>query len=218
MKKICFLFLKVLISIVAFAQNNTDTISDVSSNEDDTFNKMLEYSRPGKYHKVLEILAGTRTYKGGYPDPNGVVEKYYYGTFVWKTFADGHYFTADVTSSKIQMPVRDRKMKEVNYKAIYTIGYNNVKSKFEITTIANVLGSNIAFSEGAYDSIANAITFDSEDNPAPGIKSKIRDVFTFMDKDHYTIDLILNRMKSMSKSTLSNARGIRGNKYLLKEV
>lgn len=189
MKKGCFIFISALISITAFAQNDKDTSQSVlSSNEDDTYKKMIDYSRPGKYHKVLKNLEGSWTYKGGYPDSNGAIAKYYYGTFVWKSFADGRYFTAEVNSSKIQMPVADGKMKEVNYKSIYTIGYNNVKSKFEATTIANVLGSNITFAEGTYDSTTNAVTFDAEDNPVPGVKMKIRDVFTFRDKDHYTIE------------------------------
>lgn len=188
MKKICVFFLISLVYMAALAQNGKDSAAVVSTDGDEVFKKMLDYSRPGKYHKVLENLEGTWSYKGQAPDASGVVVKIYYGTFVWKSFADGRYFIADGTSSKIQMPVRDGKMKEVNYEVRYTIGYNNVKGKFEVATITNVMGSNIAFAEGSYDAAANAITFDSEDSPIPGMKLKFRDVFTFPDRDHYAIE------------------------------
>ncbi len=44
------IMLVVLFATSTFAQNDKDTsISNVSSNGDDTLNKMLDYSRPGKY-------------------------------------------------------------------------------------------------------------------------------------------------------------------------
>ncbi len=156
--------------------------------QDSTFQKMLDYSRPGKYHKVLENLEGSWTYKGGHPDSSGKVANYYTGNFSWRIFAGGRFFIADVTSSKIQMPVQDGKFKEDDYHAIWTIGYNNVQNKFEESVIVNMLGSNITFAQGSYDSIKHVITFNYEDEPLPGMKQKLRDEFLFIDKNHYTIN------------------------------
>lgn len=48
-----------------FAQNNKDTATfNSSSNGDDTSNKVLEYSRPGKNHQLLADLVGSWTFKG----------------------------------------------------------------------------------------------------------------------------------------------------------
>ena len=175
MKHLYFFLLQIVLTTSTFAQ-------------DSSFQKMLDYSRPGKYHKVLENLEGSWKYKGGHPDSSGKVDNYYYGTFVWKSFANGRFFIADVTSSKIQMPIQDGKSKETEYKAVYTIGYNNVKKKYEETTIANMIGSDITFAAGTYDSTKNAIVFDSEEESVPGMKQKLRDIFIFIDKDHYTIE------------------------------
>jgi hypothetical protein len=156
--------------------------------QDSSFQKMLNYSRPGKYHKVLEQLKGSWKYKGGHPDSSGKVDNCYYGTFVWKSFANGRFLIADVTSSKIQMPIQDGKSKETNYKAVYTIGYNNIKERYEETIINNMIGSDISFAEGNYDSAKNTITFDYEVESVPSMKQKLRDIFIFIDKNHYTIE------------------------------
>ena len=47
------------------SSNNKETsTSNSSSNGDDIFNKLLDYSRPGKYHQLLADLVGTWTFKG----------------------------------------------------------------------------------------------------------------------------------------------------------
>ena len=181
------ILLMTLISNSTFAQNN-DTSSASKPNTDNSFNKMLDYSRPGQYHKLLEVLQGNWTYEAGHPDKDGKIEHSYYGTFSWKPFANGRFFIGEVNSSKISMPIQDGKMKEVNYKATYTIGYNNVKQKFQKTIITNMLGSDIALSEGDYDKKANAISFDGVDELVPGMKTKVREVLLFKDQNHYTLE------------------------------
>lgn len=183
------ILIALLFTNSVFSQNKNDTSASASSsNGDDTFNQMLDYSRPGKYHQLLDDLPGTWTYKGGHSDSSGNIGNAYYGTFVWKPFANGRFFIADVTSSKIQMPVQDGKTIETDYKAIYTLGYNNVKKRFEETTITNMIGSDISFIEGDYDSTAKAIIFNFVDKPIPSMNVLSRLVFRFIDKDHYVLE------------------------------
>lgn len=73
MKQLFILLITVFIAIASLAQNK-----DSSSNQDNTFQQMLDYSRPGKHHKILEKLEGSWTYKGRHPDANGNVGNYYY--------------------------------------------------------------------------------------------------------------------------------------------
>lgn len=156
--------------------------------QDDFFKQMLDYSRPGENHKILENLVGSWKYKVGHPDSTEKVKEYQYGTFVWTSFANGRFFRADARSSQIQMPIQDGKFKEANYQAFYTIGYNNVKKRYEEAVIGNMIGSDIMFATGTYDSSKNSITFESEVESVPGASQRTRDVFTFIDHDHYNIE------------------------------
>ncbi len=190
MKKIITsIILSALITIPTFAQIQKDS----SANEDDTYNKMLDYSRPGKYHQLLAELVGTWTFKGGHfsedpnPDSNKVVFKLN-GTLVRKSFANGRFFIVEGAGGKLQMPIQDGKMKEVNAKYIETEGYDNVKKKFLLTFINNHIGSDISFSEGDYDSTTKTITFNSENELVPGRKTQVRELFIIFNKNHYRLE------------------------------
>ena len=64
---IVLLVLSTLLVAISFAQNNKDTTtSNSSSNEEDTFNQMMEYSRPGKYHQLLGDLVGSWKFTGSH--------------------------------------------------------------------------------------------------------------------------------------------------------
>ncbi len=155
---------------------------------------MLEYSRPGKYHQLLADLLGSWTFTGAFfsenpnPDSSKVVFNFT-GTLVRKPFANGRFFIAEGTGhGKLQMPIQDGKMKEVNEKSIETMGYDNVKKKFIRTYINNHIGSDISYSEGNYDSTANTIIFYSEGELIPGMKLKTKELFIILNKDHYRIE------------------------------
>ena len=181
-----------LITISAYAQDKKDS----SANVGDPFEQMLDYSRPGKYHQLLADLVGNWTWKGRHfsgnsnPDSNKVVFEFS-GTLVRKPFANGRFFIAELTSGKLQklqMPIQDGKMKEVNAKEIRTEGYDNVKKKFVRTLINNHLGSDIEFSEGTYDPKTKTIFYEGEQELIPGMKSKEHEHFIIHDNDHYTIE------------------------------
>lgn len=86
------------------------------------------------------------------------------------------------------MPIQNGKTKETSYKAIYTIGYNNIKQKFQKTVITNMLGSDISLSDGDYNEKTNTISFNGVDELIPGMKSNVREVLVFLDKNHYTLE------------------------------
>lgn len=83
------------------------------------------------------------------------------------------------------MPSQDGEMKEANFQSKEIEGYDNVKKKFIRTLIFNSSGSAIVFFEGTYDSTIRTITYDTEMELVPGIKTKLRIVYIFHDKDHY---------------------------------
>jgi hypothetical protein len=187
--------LSTLFASISFAQNKKDTTTSNSpSNEDDTFNQMIEYSRPGKYHQLLGELVGSWKFTGSHFEwVDSVTSKVavkLFGTAVRKPFANGRFFIVEATTGgKIQLPIEDGKMIEGNGKVIQTEGYNNVKKKFQLSYIGNHFGSEIAFWEGSYDSTTRTITFEGETEFVPGMKKKNHFLFIFIDKDHYKWEL-----------------------------
>src|SRR5829696_4398759 len=112
------IMLVVLFATSTFAQNRKDTsISNVSSSGDDTFSKMLDYSRPGKYHQLLADLVGSWRFTGSHFDwVDSVTSKVavkLFGTAVRKSFANGRFFIVEATTGgKIQLPIQNGKMVE----------------------------------------------------------------------------------------------------------
>src|SRR4029078_11897075 len=104
------LLIIVAISIMApvVAQSDKDTAkSKSSSKEDDAFNQMLDYSRPGKYHQLLADLVGSWTFTGSHFEwVDSVTSKVAIrlsGTAVRKSFANGRFFIVEMTTrGKVQ--------------------------------------------------------------------------------------------------------------------
>jgi hypothetical protein len=205
---IIWIVLLALNTIPTFAQDKKDS----SGNGDNVFNKMLDYSRPGKYHQLLADLAGNWTFKGRHfsgnpnPDSNKVVIEFS-GTSVRKPFANGRFFIVELTSGKLQTllsPIQDGKMIKVNAKEITTEGYDNVKRKFVLTRMANNIGSGMHYSEGDYDSTTKTIIYKRVDELVPGMKMKVQERFLILDNDHYTIEIYGERDGSIIKDTEIN--------------
>ncbi len=178
-----------------FAQNDKDTTKpNSSSNGDNTFTQMLDYSRPGKYHQLLADLVGSWKFTGSHFDwVDSVTSKVgikLFGTAVRKSFAHGRFFIVELTTGgKIQLPIQDGKMVEGYAKGIQTEGYDNVKNKYQISYINSHIGSGIWDFEGIYDPTTRTITFDGEIEFVPGMKMKNHFLFIFIDKDHYKWEL-----------------------------
>jgi uncharacterized protein DUF1579 len=163
---------------------------DSAVKEVDFFTQMIDYSRPGKYHAMLAELVGTWTFKGRHFDwVDSVTNKIsleFGGTIVRKSFADGRWFIVNVTSdSTLEIPIQNGKMRKGKFQGLELEGYDNVKQRFVRTVIGNHLSSGLFVPEGVYDSTSNVITFDSESELVPGVKSKDHLLYLFFDKDHY---------------------------------
>ena len=189
--------------IPALAQDKKDSLA----NGDEFFKQWLDYSRPGKYHQLLGNLVGNWTFKGrhytGDPNPDlNKVEKEFNGTINRKAFANGRYFIVELTGGgKIQMPIQDGKMKEVNATEIEFEGYDNIKRQFVKAKIANHMGSDLSYSEGSYDSASRTIIYQRVETLVPGIQMKTYDNLTFVDNDHYTFAVYRERDNKIIKDT-----------------
>jgi len=208
MKQLCLAGILICISISTFAQDNKD-----SSKKDNTFNQMLDYSRPGKYHQLLEELVGNWKFEGSRLEwIDSVTSKEVMklaGSLTRKSFADGRFFIAEITTAaKIQLPVKDGKMITDYAKAIQLEGYDNVKKKFQLSYINNHIGSDITFWQGTYDSTTRTISFYSSIADIPGQEINIRFDFVFNDKNHYQWNYYSEQNGKYIKDTEMNFRRV----------
>lgn len=210
------IIITVFFTTVLFAQDNKDTTkSNPSSNGVDNFTKMIDYSRPGKYHRLLSDLVGSWTFTGSHFDwVDSVTRKIgikLFGTAVRKSFANGRFFIVELTTGgKIQLPIQDGKMIEGYAKGIQTEGYDNVKKKYQISYINSHIGSGIWNFEGTYDSTTRTITFDGEIEFVPGMKINNHFLFVFIDKDHYKWELDEKENGKYRKASEMNFTRVKG--------
>ena len=207
-KSIILLSLLVFLMSPIFGQDKIDSLA----NGDNFFNKMLDYSRPGKYHQIVGDLVGAWAWKGrhysGDPNPDSnKVEIEFSGTSIRKAFANGRFFITEAISDKdqkLQSPIQNGKMVEVNAEEITTEGYDNVKNKFVQTLIGNHLGSGLSYSEGEFDPTTKTIIYNRVDELVPGMTMKVIEHFIIQDNDHYTIEIYGERNGSIIKDTEIN--------------
>jgi uncharacterized protein DUF1579 len=157
-------------------------------NPQEMMKQMIEISKLNENHKLLSSLDGNWTYTTKMwmnPDPNAPPQESK-GTATRKTVMGGRYVMEDVTG-KMQMPGEDGKIKDVQFKGMGLEGYDNVKKKFVASWIDN-MGTGIEFSEGSYDPATKTLTYTSELEPVPGMKSQVREVIKIADNNHMMLE------------------------------
>jgi Protein of unknown function (DUF1579) len=190
----CFtaVLLCAAISLPSFAQDKAAPKKDEKQpSEAEMMAMMLELAKPGENHKLLASGVGTWTYTlKMWMDPNAAPSESS-GTSVSKEVLGGRYFITE-HAGKMQMPGPDGKMMDMDFKGIATEGYDNVKKKFVSSWIDN-MGTGIVLSEGDYDAATKSLTYRSESEMIPGVKTKIREVIKINDKDHRTFEFYEDR-------------------------
>src|SRR5262249_20170156 len=157
-------------------------------NPQEMMKQMVEISKLNENHKLLSSLDGNWNFAiktWWNPDPNAKPHESK-GTATRKTVMGGRYVMMDV-AGKMQMPGEDGKMKEVQFKGMGLEGYDNAKKKFVSSWIDNI-GTGIEFSEGTYDPATKTLTYTSEMEPLPGMKSQTREVIKIADNNHMTLE------------------------------
>jgi hypothetical protein len=157
-----------------------------SPSEAEMMKQMMELSKLNENHKLLASLAGTWSYNIQMWMAPGAPPSKSSGTSVTKSIMDGRYFVTDVTGH-MKMPGPDGKMKEVTFKGMGMDGYDNVKKKF-VGSWGDNFGTGIIISEGDYDPATKTFTYTAEEEPMPGMKTRVREVVKIVDKDHHTFE------------------------------
>lgn len=201
-KSILFTFVIFSVQSAAFAQ----TKGDSSATENNFFTQWVNYSRPGRYYQLLSNLVGSWSFVGnhftGDPNPDSnKIEVTFRGTMERKSFASGRYFISEFKGEKIQMPIQNGKSMEVDSKEIETEGYDNIKREFVKTRIGNHLGSDLSYSEGAYDSTTKTIIYQRVETLIPGVSMKTYEHFKMLDNDHYRVEIYWERQNKIIKDT-----------------
>lgn len=161
--------------------------------------QMMELGKPGENHKLLAELAGSWTYTMKMMmDPSTGKPSESKGTATRKAIFDGRYFTFDV-SGKFQMPGKDGKPMDMNFKGMAIEGYDNVTKKFFSSWIDS-MSTMMMVSEGTYDAASKTFTYMGECEMMPGTKTKMREVIKVVDKDHHTFEMYEDRGQGETKT------------------
>jgi hypothetical protein len=187
----------ILIAAPSFAQTSGESPAAATSsaaapsgqpNMQEMMKQMTEMSKLNENHKLLTDLDGNWNYTIKFwmnPDPNAPPQQSK-GTATRKSVMGGRYVMMDV-SGKMQMPGEDGKMKDMQFKGMGVEGYDNVKKKFVASWIDN-MGTGIQFSDGTYDPATKTLTYTSEMEPVPGMKTPVREVIKVADNNHMTLE------------------------------
>jgi hypothetical protein len=178
------------LGLPALAAEKEAKASDKSS-EGDMMAMMMELSKPGENHKLLQGAVGDWTYSVKWWMSPDAPPSESTGTSTARAVMGGRYFITDHTG-KMQMPGPDGKMMEMEFKGMAMEGYDNVKKKFVSSWIDN-MGTGIMNSEGTYDAASKTLTYIGEYEPMPGMKTKMRQLVKISDKDHRTFEFFEDR-------------------------
>jgi hypothetical protein len=162
-------------------------------NPQEMMKQMIELSKLNENHKLLADMNGNWNYTIKFwmnPDPNAPPQESK-GTATRKSIMGGRYFVMDV-SGKMQMPGEDGKLKDMQFKGMGIEGYDNVKKKFVASWIDN-MGTGVQFSEGTYDPATKTLTYTSEIEMMPGMKTPVREVLKAADNNHMVLEWYENR-------------------------
>ena len=161
--------------------------------------QMMDLGKPGENHKLLAEMAGSWTYTMKMMmDPTTGKPSESKGSATRKAIFDGRYFAFDV-SGKFQMPGKDGKPVDMDFKGMAIEGYDNGKKKFISSWIDN-MSTMMMVSEGTYDAATKTFTYMADCEMPPGIKVKMREVIKIVDKDHHTFESYEDRGQGESKS------------------
>lgn len=161
--------------------------------------QMMVLGQPGENHKLLAEMAGNWNYTMKMMmDPATGKPGESKGTAIRKAIFDGRYFTFDV-SGKFQMPGKDGKMTDMNFKGSAIEGYDNGKKKFISSWIDN-MSTMMMVSEGTYDAASKTFTFMADCEMPPGTRVKMREVIKIVDKDHHNFEMYEDRGQGETKT------------------
>ena len=166
---------------------------------------MAELAKPNENHKVLEENAGTWNYKVKFWISPAAPPMEATGVSVVKSVMDGRFITSQNTG-KMSMPGPDGKLMDSIYEGMGTEGYDNTKKKYVGSWIDNQ-GTGIMTMEGTYDPATKTLTYEGEEQAAPGVKFKMRQTIKTVDKDHRLIEFFqINGGKEVKLVEMTYAR------------
>lgn len=161
------------------------------ANEADMMKQMLELSKLNENHKLLASLVGTWSFDMKFwMNPSAPPEQSK-GSATTKPMMDGRYFVTDVTGT-VKMPDPSGKMKDVQFKGMGIDAYDNIKKKFVSSWVDN-MGTGILLSEGSYDPANKSLTYTTEEEMMPGMKTNVREVIKLTDNNHHVLEWYENR-------------------------
>ncbi len=175
-KIIKFLFVVLLLLI-----SNSFLIAQEEGDQSEQMRIWMEYMTPGTMHEMLANGVGDwKTINKFWMDPSGepmVTE----GTGKTEMILGGRYQQSTHKSMMMGMPTE----------GISLMGYDNATDEFTAIWIDNI-GTGTSVAKGKYDETTKSITLNGTMvDPMSKKEMNIREVFKFLDADHYILEMYL---------------------------
>lgn len=142
----------------------------------------MDYMTPGKVHEMMAKSDGSWTFEmTSWMEPGGK-PSISTGTTENKMILGGRY----------QESINKCTMEGMEFEGHNLTGYDNAKKTFVSSWVDN-MGTGIMNMEGKWDDATKSITFYGTCvNPVTGKDMKIKQVITFVDNDHETMEMYMD--------------------------
>ena len=164
----------LFVAATAFA---ADAPPAMSAQQQALMDKMMKAATPGPQHELLKKLAGDWNAKVKMRMDPAQPAQESQSTSTATLLMDGRYCQEVASGQMMGAP----------FSGMGITGYDNVLGKYVSTWIDN-MGTGIQFSEGTYDPASRTLTYTSEMEMMPGMKTPVREVLKLTDKDHMMME------------------------------
>lgn len=170
MKKLILLSTALLLSVASFAQ----TEEEIAMQQ-----KWMEYMTPGEMHKMMTTYNGRFTTKSTMWFTPGAPATESTGAVTNDMYMGDRYQKSIYSGDMMGMP----------FKGEATMGYDNARKVFVSTWIDN-MGTGIMYGEGEWNAATKSIeTKGTQTDAMTDGKIPYREVLTFIDEDHYRMEM-----------------------------
>lgn len=163
-------------------------------NQDEAMQKWMEYATPSDMHKMLAKYNGEWEGNMKMWMAPGAEPMESTATITNDMHMGDRYQKSTYSGTSMGMPFQGESM----------TAYDNMKKKFYNTWIDN-MGTGVIYSEGEWNADSKTVTYNGKmSEPMSGTQLDVRQVITYIDNDHYKMEMYYNMGGQDFKSMEAN--------------
>ncbi|MCW8804716.1 MAG: DUF1579 domain-containing protein [Ignavibacteriaceae bacterium] len=170
-----------ILVILILLSSNSFLIAQESGEQSAEMQAWMEYMTPGPMHEVLATSVGVwKTINKFWMDPSGE-----------PMVTEGTGKTEMILGGRYQKSTHKSMMMGMETEGISIIGYDNATQEFTAIWIDNI-GTGTSVAKGQYDESTKSISLSGTMvDPMSKKEMNIREIFKFLDADHYILEMYL---------------------------